>query len=61
MLLQLKKMGCIPLLAIEEGFRELANGKSAKWPFYAGFVVDSKGADLNKAFLAALNKAVRNV
>ena len=58
--LQLKGRGCIPELDIKEGFRKLSNGKSGRWSFYANFVVDLKGENLQKARLTMLNKAVRN-
>ena len=58
--LQLKDRGCIPELHIKEGFRKLSNGKSGRWSFYANFVVDLKGDNLQKARLTMLNKAVRN-
>jgi len=58
--LQLKDRGCIPETEIKQCFVNLSNGKSGKWPFYAKFVVDMKGDNLQKARLTMLNKAVRN-
>ena len=58
--LQLKARGCIPETEIEECFQKLSNGKSGKWSFYANFVVELKGDNMQKARLTMLNKAVRN-